>query len=416
MSNNDKKFSMLPIFLVVLIDMIGIGIAIPVVASLFLSTDLLFGPSISFATRTIILGFLIASYPLAQFFGAPILGALSDNYGRKKILIISLIGTFIGYILFGIGIITQNLSLLFISRIIDGFTGGNITIAMASIADISSKEEKVKRFGIIGMSFGFGMIIGPVIGGILANNNIVSWFNYATPFFFAATLCAINIALFILMFNETLTRRRKTDISLYTGIKNLKRALNLNHQSLKTVFLFAFLFTLGFSFYTQFSQIFLIEKFSITTTQIGIYFGYLGICIVLTQGIIVRKLAKHFKPENILPFSALGISLSIILILLPKNMLGIYIITAMIAICAGLTMPNLNALVSNLTPKDEQGEIIGINQSIQSLAMAIPPIIAGFFAAIYYKLPVIIGSAFIFLAWIIFITLFKKAHKETQEK
>jgi DHA1 family tetracycline resistance protein-like MFS transporter len=146
----------------------------------------MFSESVSLATRTIILGLLIASFPIAQFFGAPILGALSDKHRRKRLLIISLARTFIGYILFGIDIVTHDIYLLFISRIIDGFTGGNITIAMSAISDVSSPEEKVKRFGLVGMSFGLGIIIGPNIGGILADSHTLSWFIFATPIRFAA--------------------------------------------------------------------------------------------------------------------------------------------------------------------------------------------------------------------------------------
>ncbi|MGV8169427.1 MAG: MFS transporter, partial [Candidatus Nanoarchaeia archaeon] len=216
---SEKKFSILPVFLVILIDMIGIGIIIPILGPLFLSSDHIFDASISVATRMIILGLLIAAYPLAQFFGAPILGALSDKHGRKKLLIISLAGTFIGYVLFGVGIVTHSLWLLFVSRIIDGFTGGNITIAMSAIADVSDEKQKVKRFGLVGMAFGLGIIIGPFIGGKLSQPALVPWFDYATPIWFAAILCLVNIVLFIYNFRETLQTKRHSKISLFTGIK-----------------------------------------------------------------------------------------------------------------------------------------------------------------------------------------------------
>ena len=146
---------------------------------------------------------LIASYPLAQFFGAPILGALSDKHGRKKIILISLIGTFFGYLLFAYGIITKNVTLLFASRMLDGFTGGNISTIMSAIADVSTVKDKTKNFGMIGMAFGLGIILGPFIGGNLADPNNVSWFNHSTPFWFAALICLFNIALVVFNFKET---------------------------------------------------------------------------------------------------------------------------------------------------------------------------------------------------------------------
>jgi DHA1 family tetracycline resistance protein-like MFS transporter len=408
-SKKSKEFSILPIFLVVLIDMIGIGIIIPIIGPLFLSTNIIFDSSVSFATRAVTLGLLIASYPMAQFFGAPLLGALSDKHGRKKILIISLAGTFLGYILFAVGILTHNLYILFFSRIIDGFTGGNITIAMASVADVSDEKTKVKRFGLVGLSFGLGMVIGPVIGGYLGSSDVVSWFNFSTPFFFAAVLCLVNILLFIFNFKETLHTKKHSEISLLTGFRHIKKAFE--YTELRIMFIFVFLFAFGFSFYTQFFQVFLIEKFSYTAAQIGKIFGFMGLWIVLGQGFIVRPLSKRFYPQEILPISVLFVSIAIAFMLLPSNASGLFFIIPIMAIANGLTLPNMNALISNLASKENQGEIMGVSQSIQSFAMAIPPLIAGAFAAIHYVLPVIIGSVTIFMAWLVFVIFFKQKHR-----
>ncbi|GIU69462.1 MAG: tetracycline resistance MFS efflux pump [Candidatus Woesearchaeota archaeon] len=411
MNKPSNKFSILPIFFIVLIDMIGIGLVIPILAPLLINpSNSILASSTSFATRTIILGLLLASYPLAQFFGAPILGALSDRYGRKKLLLVSLAGTLAGYILFAIAIINNQLWLLFVSRIIDGFTGGNITIVLSAIADISSPQEKVKRFGLIGMAFGLGVIIGPFIGGKLADSSIVSWFNYATPFWFAAILCFVNIIVLIINFKETLQIKKHSDISILTGFRHVKKAFSF--LELRVLFIFVFMFTLGFSFYTQFFQVFLIEKFSYSESQIGTFFAFLGLCIALTQGLIVRPLAKKFCPEQIIPFTVLLLSIVIFLMLFPSKDSGIYFIAPFIAIFSGLTMPNNNALISNLTAPENQGEVLGINQSLQSLGLAIPALIAGFFSGIHYTLPIILSSMSLFIAWGIFMLFFRKQHKK----
>jgi DHA1 family tetracycline resistance protein-like MFS transporter len=279
---------------------------------------------------------------------------------------------------------------------------------MSAIADVSSPEEKVKRFGLVGMSFGLGIIIGPFLGGKLADSTIVSWFNYATPIWFAAGLCLLNILLFIFNFKETLTSCKITKISLLTGFKHIRKAFT--YVDLRVMFIFVLLFSFGFSFYTQFFQVFLIEKFHYTASDIGTYFGFLGICIALAQGLIVRPVSKKFKPYQILPISTIIISITIALMLVPNKSSGLYFIVPFMAIANGLTMPNMNALISGLASKENQGEIMGINQSFQSLGMAIPPLLAGFFAAIHFILPVIIGSALIFLAWLVFMIFFRKQH------
>ena len=142
----NKKKAMLPLFSIVLLDMLGIGIIIPIIAPIMLDPSLGALPfSYSLATRNILLGLIIAVFPLFQFFGAPILGALSDKHGRKKLLMLSMAGGFLGYGLFGLGVEFHNIWLLFLGRIIAGFMGGNISIAFSAIADISSEKEKAKN-------------------------------------------------------------------------------------------------------------------------------------------------------------------------------------------------------------------------------------------------------------------------------
>ncbi len=409
MDNSVKKQSLLPIFITVFIDLLGIGIVIPVLAHLFIDADGILPPAYAFGQRMFLLGLLTSSYPLAQFFGAPILGALSDRHGRKKILIFSLFGTFIGYLLFAYAILTKNLALLFISRIVDGFTGGNISTAMSAIADISEGREKAKNFGLVGMAFGLGFILGPFIGGKLADPKIVPWFTHSTPFFFAALICFVNIVLVIWMFKETLKVKSDTKISAFTGFKNIYKAFKLSN--LRTMFIVVFLFTFGFNFFTQFFQVFLIEKFQFSQSQIGDFFAYIGIWIAVTQGVITRIVAKKASPQKVLTVSLLGLSLSLPLLLIPNEVVYLYLLATFIPFFNGLSMPNTTAVISNLAGKESQGEILGISQSIQSFAMAIPPIISGFIVAIDRSLPILIAGFTIFLSWLLFVTLFRSENR-----
>ena len=186
-----KGNPLLAVFMTIFIDMLGVGILIPVFPLLILpnSPDNILPTGWTIQQGFILFGWLSAAYPLAQFFAAPILGQLADRYGRKKILAISITGTMFGYILFAIGIATHNIPLLFASRILDGFTGGNISVAQAAIADISTAKNRARNFGLIGMAFGLGFILGPYVGGKLADPSVISWFNAQTPFYFTAALC-----------------------------------------------------------------------------------------------------------------------------------------------------------------------------------------------------------------------------------
>ncbi len=402
-----------PLFFVVFLDLLGVSILIPILGPLFLNTNLIFPSTISVGYRTILLGLLIAAYPLAQFFGAPLLGALSDRYGRKKILLISLTGTLVGYLLFGLGLIISNLPLLFFSRALDGLTGGNISVALSAIADTSDERSKAKNFGLIGMAFGLGFIMGPFIGGKLADPHVVSWFNFATPLWFAAILSLFNIILVWKRFDETLKTTIESPISLLTGFRNIKRAAEM--KSLRTMFFVIFMLSFGFSFFTQFFQVFLIEKFHYSQGDIGDLFAFVGFFIALTQGVITRIAAKYLQPEQVMYFSPVGLAIALPLLLVPSRSANMFFVLPFIALFQGLTYPNSTAVISNLADKKSQGEILGINQSLQSLAMSIPPIIAGFIVSFHMNLPIMVASICTFIAWGIFMGFFTHGKKKFHE-
>ncbi|MBN2793944.1 MAG: MFS transporter [Clostridia bacterium] len=402
-----KAHAMIPIFFTVFIDLLGLGIVIPILPAVILNPMAgLLPMSYDFSTRTIIYGFLIASYPIMQFFGAPILGVLADQKGRKKILLLSLVGTLMGYLLFAIGILNQNIWLLFIGRGLDGFTGGNISIAQSAIADISDASNKSRNFGMIGMAFGLGFVIGPYIGGKLADPTIMSWFSFDTPFWFASILTFINILLVFKLFPETLKVVGHKKIDLFAGLKNIRRAFSITEM--RTIFIVVFLLTIGFNFFTQFFQVFLIGKFQFNQSQIGDLFAYMGLWIAVAQGAFLRPLSKKYSNATILKSSIILLAVTFPVLLLPDKSIWIYIIIPFISIFQGLTQPNTTAIVSNLSDGDSQGEILGINQSIVSVAQAIPPIVAGFLTSISINLPTLFAAGTTALAWIVFVVFLKK--------
>ncbi len=422
---NDRaaKKLLLPVFLTVFVDLLGATIVLPILAPLFLDFETGISPidvaGLSAAalgeltrSRTIIFGLLIAIFPLAQFFGAPLLGSWCDRIGRKKVLIISLAGTLVGYILFALGIRYNLIWLLFVARALDGFTGGNISIVFSAISDVSTKETKTKNFGLVGMAFGLGFIIGPYIGGKLSDPNVLSWFNFETPFWFSAVLCLVNIILVLLYFFETLKKKSTKPLSALQGIRNIGVAFGA--PNLRIIFMVSFFLTFGFSLFTQFLQVFLIQKFDFSPPQIGEYFAFIGLFIALTQGLLTRFLSKKISNEVAVTISSLGLALSLIIYIIPTEAHYLYYFAPFIAIFQGVMSPNLQTLVSNNASDEQQGEILGINQSVQSLAQAVPPIIAGFVVAMSIQLPIIMSAIFTFIAFLIFIIFYyKKQNNES---
>ncbi|MCW5909057.1 MAG: MFS transporter [Chitinophagales bacterium] len=396
----------LAVFITIFIDLLGIGIIIPVFAPLIIENKHGMMPAaMSEATRNFFYGILTATYPFFQFFGAPILGTLADKYGRKKILQFSLFGTLVGYVLFALSIQFSIFWLLFLARAIPGFMGGNISIVTAALADISKPEERAKNFGLIGMAFGLGFILGPFLGGVLSSSDVCRFFDYSTPLWFTALLTTINIYYVKKQFPETFKPGAAGEVSLFTGINNVRRAFGM--VNMRVILLTIFLQSFAFSFFMQFNQVFLIKKFRFDEKQIGLLFGYIGLWIAFTQGVIIRRIANRFAPHQILRVSLFGLAVTILIILLPPEPWMLYLINPFIAIFQGLTQPNQTSIVSTLTPPENQGEILGMQQSIASLAFTFPPLIAGVLVSFDFRLPLIASAFIMLLAWMNFFFRYK---------
>ena len=399
-----KREILTAMFITIFIGLLGVGVIIPVTAPIILNTTSSVLPAaMPFATRSVILGLLIASYSVAQFFGAPMLGTLADRYGRKKMLLISQLGTVAAYIVFAIGILTGHLWMLFLGRMIDGFTGGNISIAQSIISDISEPQERARNFGLVGVAFGIGFILGPVMGGLLANPKVVPWFGPATPFWFATGLTALATLLVHLLIPETLCIRSTARVNLLAGVANVRKAFT--YANLRPFFSVVFLMTLGWNFFTQFFQVFLIAKFRFDAAQIGMFLGYLGIWIVIAQGGLLRPISRRWRPSQVLRVALLLSGLSLPMLLVPHQSGWLYAIVPFVAVFQGLSQPNATAIASGLATQEEQGEILGINQSITSLGQAIPPIVAGIITSININLPIAVGATATLLAWAMFMIL-----------
>lgn len=407
-----KQSKPLPtIFLTVFLDLLGVGLIIPILAPLLLGKESeLFSESTDFSTRTIIFGLLMASYSFSQFFSSPILGSLSDKYGRRNLMIFSLIATIIGYLLFTIGIHFNSLFLLFLGRIIPGLSSGNITIAYSSLADVSTPAEKTKNFGLVGMAFGLGFVVGPFIGGHLANNKISSFFSFETPFVFATLLSIINLYLVYRNFPETLKEKKKEEISLFKGIKNI--IIAFSSKKTRRLNVVIFINTLGFAFFTQFFLVILVDKFNFRQENIGTLYGFLGLWVAISQGLIIRPLSKRLRPEKIAIFTLPLLSLALFLLYFPQESFFLYLIIPLIAFSQSSSNSSLTATVSNLARDDEQGEKLGITLSMNFLAQSIPPLIGGALVAKFIYMPVFASSGLVLIAWLIFITFYLRTIKK----
>jgi DHA1 family tetracycline resistance protein-like MFS transporter len=352
-----------------------------------------------------------------QFLATPILGQLSDRFGRKPILGFSLGGTAFGYVLFAIGILTKNIPLLFIGRAIDGVTGGNLSVARAVIADVTPRERLTQTFGLIGAMFGIGFVMGPYLGARLSVPNVSffglfntpHWFSSATPFWFCAILSAVNTVLLLMILPETHQHiNNAAKIAWSKSLDNIRKAAT--SPGLRVIFLSMFLFTAGFTFFTTFFQGLLINKLGFKANNVGDFFAYIGIWISATQAVLTPILAKKFKNYQILRISFIGLGLALFAQLIATNTTQLLMVAPFIAIFNGMTFANATSLISMSASAKNQGEVLGIDASVQALGQSIPAIISGYVATFGIAAPVVVGGATIIFAGLVFNIFYKHSN------
>jgi MFS transporter, DHA1 family, tetracycline resistance protein len=365
------------IFFTIFVDLLGFGILLPVFPLLInpKSPYKITPAGWSFKESLIMLGWLQAIFPFCIFLASPILGQLSDRYGRKPVLAFSIGGTAVGYALFAVGIATKNLPLLFAARALDGLTGGNIAVAQASIGDISTNENRAKNFGLIGAAFGLGFIIGPYLGGRLSSPNTSfyglfhtpSWFGATTPFWFATILSALNCLQIMFFLPETLKNKvRGGKLRLGQSFSNVIEGFK--SPRLRVPLASAFWFNCGFTFFTSFFGIYVARKFGFTPSKTGDFFAIVGLFIAFSQAVLVGKIAKKLSDEKILKFSMFGQACVMVVYLLATSTLPIYLIIPVFTLFNGLTIANTTSLISRSADPGKQGAAMGISSGVQSLA------------------------------------------------
>lgn len=387
------------LFVTILVDMLGIGILIPVIPQLFTNPAsphyLLAGSSYA-TSGYFLVGLLLALYSLGMFLSAPIFGELSDRYGRKRMLSWALFGSFISYALFALGVATKNIPLLIVSRLAGGLSAGNIGIAQAVISDITPPALRAARFGLIGAAFGIGFILGPSIGGHLSDPAGLGVFGAATPFYFSALLAGVNAlwVFFILPETNKHIKHSGKKLSFLRSFTNIAHAFR--PSKLRALFGVNFLFQAGFSFYTAFLGVLLVYRFNMSEVDIGTYFSFVGVFIVLTQGFVTRPVTARFSEKQILRVSIPMVAVFIVIMSLISVASLLYVIVPLFAVAVGLTMANLTSAVSRRAGEGIQGEVLGINSSISALAQAFPPILGGVVAtATSPAVALLVGATFI---------------------
>lgn len=394
------------LFVTLLVDMIGIGMIIPIIPILFTDPT---SPSFllsgySQQEQYLFAGLLTALFGLMQFFSAPLLGELSDVYGRKKLLTVGVGILAFSQLLFGFSIEIGSLWLLFFSRIIAGVAGGNFSVAQACIADITEPKDRAKNFGLIGAAFGIGFILGPTLGGWIAH----AFHNAAVPFWVASGLGIMNVLSVSLFLPETHhNRKEERNFHFLKGIHNIIAAWR--DADARPVYLSSFLYTSGFTFFTSFVGIMLVSRFGLGETTIGTFFGVVGVWIVITQLFILRILTRKYNEKAILRVSLLILAGTLLAYPFIPSVFLFFALAPLFSIPNGLTMANMGALVSKSVSPQRQGAALGINGSLMALSNGVVPLFAGVFSGLIgIQAPFIVGAFLVSMAWLTLFVFLKR--------
>ena len=335
--------------------------------------------------------FLFAIFSIAQFFATPIIGKLSDRFGRKPLLIISLVGTVIGNLLAGTA---PNAAVLFFARFLDGITGGNISVAQAVISDVTTPENRAKGFGLFGASLGLGFVLGPILSLIAQQRSL------GTAFLVASAVAAIALILTIFFLPETLTQKLTTDANIFDlGLRDLVKGLTFP----KVGILFIINICVGttFALFTFAFQPYYLEVLHQDTKSLTVLFFAIGIVGVLVQLVGIKLMTKYLSLVKILFLGLFFRSLSFLLMPVIPDIHFFLVIGIIFSLFNSLVQPMISTLISLNTRPEEQGKMSGLNASYLSAANGIGPIIAGLMIdqknPVTYGYPLYVAGIFTFI-------------------
>ncbi len=372
----DRRFASL--FMIVFVDLIGFGIVIPV---LLLHAEESFGASDLQATA------LLTVYSLGMVLAGPLLGRLSDAFGRRPVLIVSQIGTFAGFIILGLA---DSLFLLYLGRIIDGISGGNISTAQAYINDITTEKNRARGFGLISAAFGAGFMVGPALGGLVVNvaSSIPSLAAYSqsAPFFLAAAFSLVSILGTTFVLPESLPPEKRSPLGKRVNSGHPRFGLMdvLGDANVRKVLSFTFITFMAFSVFQSSFPLFARrnafpqDPLEVAQRNIGLLLTWVGVLNVTMQSFFVGPLVARFGEQRLIVYATMGRVLAFVGAGLSSSLFALGLAFMPLAIGNAVSQPSLQSIISRFARPQMRGRVLGLFQSTNSVTLVIGPIISGY--------------------------------------
>jgi MFS family permease len=379
-----RERQILPLYLVVFFGFVGYSLMITVFTPMVIGGDELIDTP-SLAERSIVLGVLLSAYPLAQFLGAPVIGGLSDRWGRRPVLLVSLVASAGCYGAIALALDLGSLPLLFVSCLLAGFAEANIAIAQSAIADVVAGPDRSRFFGYVYLSSSLAYVVGPLAGGKLADASLASWFGYSTPFYVTAGLILVGVVITALLFRETHEPDSSVRIRLRGAMSSALAAFRAGR--LRSLYLGNFALYLAIFGFFRVYPLYLVDRFGMGVSQVSEFIAWVAVPIVIVNLGLLSAVSRRMSPREVSVRFGAVLAAWLAIIVVPDAEWPLWITLGGSATALALCLPSMVAMVSGAVRPDDQGRALGTNQSLQVGAEGTSGLAGGGLAAISTSLP-----------------------------
>lgn len=397
MHKNEIKWAVIaPCLLAIAVDAMGFGLGYPVISAIFSQAGSHFSIMLaSNSVRDFYLGLAYMIYPLGMLFGAVLMGDLSDNFGRKRVLAVCLFGLFISYALMGFGALNYNLSLLIIGRGLSGLMAGCQPIAQASISDLSTPETKALNMSFMSVAFSAGIVLGPIIGGVTSDHHLLPIFDYDIPFFLTSALSLVGFIWLLISYKETFHPVKKPRMNLFKPVSLLYAACK--HKDIRLLSVSFFFMQIGYSLYFQMMLILLQLKYHYSALKIGIFSGFIGIFFIVGLVVITRYMLKIWPTKINTTIGLFIAGIAQCLVVFCHTLMYIWLLAIPIAAFDMVAYTTMLTCFSDVVTPDKQGWALGVSSVVMAIAWALTGLFTNLITLLGLPNIILIGG----VCWII---------------